>query len=94
MISLTFSRALLYLEASKISSNFFFKTLPSLRGLDGGKEEGRGGEGRGGEGRGGEERGGEGRGRKGREREGRGGKGTRERKGGEFFAIVEKSRND
>lgn len=40
MISLTFSRALLYLEASKISSNFFFSTLPSLRGL----EEGRGGE--------------------------------------------------
>ena len=69
MMSLTFSRALLYLEASKISSNFFFKTLPSLRGLDGGKEEGRGGKEREGEGRGGEGREGKGR-RRGREREG------------------------
>ena len=75
MISLTFSRALLYLEASKISSNFFFKTLPSLRGLDGGK--GRGGEGRGGEGKEGKGRGGEGRGGEGKEGEGKGGKGRK-----------------
>ena len=43
MISLTFSRALLYLEASKISSNFFFSTFPSLRGLEGGTGRGKGG---------------------------------------------------
>ena len=47
-----------------------------------------------GEGSGGEGRGGEGRRGKGREGKGREGKETRKRKGGDFFAIVEKSRND